>query len=166
MSSGIIRTSDTDPIISLISRQGDAIPFDITTQITENRSSISIGNGDSADIRIEDSIMAPIQCWLRRDAGGDLFFVNRSGSENEKRELAEKLAKKSGKKSGKNKLHGLNGSYALESRIQCKGEISASHSKTDSKKLSVGQFVHIAPTADYAFSLGDHAVLVIKRTSA
>ena len=155
-------TNSPKKSISLSSRQGDGIPLDITAQITGNCSSISIGNDVSANIIIEDLTVAPIQCWLRRDAEGELFFVNRCGSEIEKKELAEKLEKKS----GKGKPHGLNESYALESRIQYKGEISASHSKTASKRLPVGQWVHIAPTTDYAFSLGDHTMLVIKRTSA
>ena len=46
---------------------------------------------------MEDSTLAPIQCWLRRDADGELFFVNRCGSEIEQKELAEKLAKNIGK---------------------------------------------------------------------
>jgi hypothetical protein len=85
MNSGIVGTPDFDQSISLSSRQGDGIPLDITAQITGNCSSISIGNDVSANIIIEDLTVAPIQCWLRRDAGGELFFVNRSGSEIEKK---------------------------------------------------------------------------------
>ena len=95
MNSGIVDTPDFGQIISISSRQGDGIPIDITAQITADRSSIFIGNDDSADIIMEDLTLAPKQCSLRRDGDGELFFVNRCGSEIEKKELAEKLAKKS-----------------------------------------------------------------------
>ena len=85
MSSGIVVATDSGHSISLNSRPGDGIPFDITARITREPISISIGNGDSADIRIEDGTLAPTQCWLQRDAEGDLFFVNRGGSKIEKR---------------------------------------------------------------------------------
>ena len=120
MSSGIVETLETldfhqtldlPQSISLSSRSSAGIPLDITTQVAENDSSVSIGNGPSANITVGDLTLAPIQFWLRRDTQGGLFFVNRPGSEFEQNELVEKLAKqsgkKSGKKSGKNKSHGL-----------------------------------------------------------